>query len=279
MSDLPRRTIEDIKTRYFVEPNLHDIYVEGDFDKLVLNSWCEKNNEKSIVPYEIDSVDIPYEVLEKYGLTEGNKQRVIALAKELQELQCDNYKCLVDKDLDHWFNAVEEVPQLIWTDFSSLEMYFFSEQLIKTIVMDISNSKIKNWEVFYESFLVVLKQLYCIKLSDRYLKINVSWCDIKKSLNSVNSKLTFDYIGYINKNLISFGHKHRSDEFIEIFHEWLKKLDCDPRLCIRGHDFVELMSNAIREYRGMKNFQEANALQRILLAFIDEINHLVQQLR
>ncbi|EPC2361167.1 MULTISPECIES: DUF4435 domain-containing protein [Citrobacter freundii complex] len=279
MSDLPRRTIEDIKTRYFVEPTLRDVYVEGYFDKLALNSWCEKNSEKSFVPYEIDSVDIPCDILTKYGLTDGNKQRVIALAKELEELHCDNYKCLVDKDFDHWLDAVEDIPQLIWTDFSSLEMYFFSEQLIKRILVDISNSKISNWESFYDSFIVVLKQLYCIKLSDRVLRIDGAWCEIKKSLSSSNSVLKFDYLGYINKNLISFGEAKKIPEFIEAFEEWLVKLDCDPRLCIRGHDFVELMSSSIKEYKGMKNFQESDALQRMLLAFIDEIDHLVHQLR
>lgn len=279
MSDLPRRTIDDIKTRYFVEPTLRDIYVEGYFDRLVLNSWCENNNDKNFVPYEIDSVDIPFDILKKHGLTEGNKQRVIALAKELDELQCDSYRCLVDKDFDHWLDNIEQIPNLIWTDFCSLEMYFFSEQLIKRILIDISNSKIKDWDSFYTSFVVVLKQLYCIKLSDRILNIGGDWCDIKKSLNSSKDTLTFDYSGYIKKNLISFGKSAEFSKFIDLFDEWLIKLDCDPRLCIRGHDFVDLMSSAIKEYKGIKNFQEAEALQRMLLAFIGEIDILIHQLR
>lgn len=279
MSDLPRRTIEDIKTRYFVEPTLRDVYVEGYFDKLVLSSWCEKNAEKPFVPYEIDSIEIPFDILEKHGLTEGNKQRVIALAKELEELECDNYRCLVDKDLDHWLNTIECIPKLIWTDFSSLEMYFFSEQLIRRILVDISNTKIINWNEFYTSFTSILKQLYCIKLCDNLLNINGSWCDIKKSLKSSKSTLVFDHLGYINKNLISFGKASIYDDFINLFEEWIAKLNCDPRLCIRGHDFVELMSRSIKEYKGLNNFQEAEALQRILLAFIDEIDSLIHQLK
>lgn len=66
---------------------------------------------------------------------------------------------------------------------------------------------------------------------------------------------------------------------MDLYGEWLDKLDCDPRLCIRGHDFVELMSSAVKEYKGMKTSEEAEALQRILLAFIDEIDLLIQQLR
>ena len=51
MSDLPRRTIEELKTRYFCEPDLFDLYVEGEFDQQLITSWCKKNLEKKIVPY------------------------------------------------------------------------------------------------------------------------------------------------------------------------------------------------------------------------------------
>lgn len=279
MSDIPRRTIEDLKTRYFVEPGLCDVYVEGEFDRLVINSWCDKNNEKSIVPYSIDSVDIPFEILGKYNLTDGNKQRVIALAKELADIECESYKCLVDRDLDHWLGDLENIPQLLWTDFSSLEMYFFSERLVKTIMIDISNCKIIDWHEFYESFVILLKQLYAIRLTGKTLGIDCSWCDIKKSLSTNKSSLIFDVAGYLSKNLITGGFKEHCEDFIRVHSEWMNTLDGDPRLCIRGHDFVDLMANAIKGYKGLKNFQDAEGLQRMLLAFIDEIDVLIQSLR
>ena len=64
------------------------------------------------------------ELLGKYNLTEGQKQRVITLAKELADQGLQGYKCLVDKDLDHWLGRVEEVPNLLWTDYCSVEAYF-----------------------------------------------------------------------------------------------------------------------------------------------------------
>jgi hypothetical protein len=279
MSDIPRRTIEDLKTRYFVEPSLCDIYVEGEFDRLVINSWCDKNSEKSIVPYGIDSVDVPFEILEKYNLTDGNKQRVIALAKELADIECNSYKCLVDRDIDHWFGDLEDIPQLYWTDFSSLEMYFFSEQLVKRIMIDISNCKIIDWHEFYSSFIILLKQLYAIRLTSKTLSIDCSWCDIKKSLRLNKSSLIFDVTGYLSKNLITGGFKEYREAFSREHSNWMKAMDGDPRLCIRGHDFVDLMANAIKEYKGLKSFQDSEGLQRMLLAFIDEIDILIQSLR
>ncbi|WP_283647970.1 DUF4435 domain-containing protein [Hafnia paralvei] len=279
MGDLPRRSIEDLKTRYFVEPNLFDVYVEGAFDQLAINSWCEKNSDKSIVPYDIDSVEIPYDVLAKYNLTEGKKQRVIALAKELASIDCNSYKCVVDRDLDHWFGELDNVPQLLWTDFSSLEMYFFSEQLIKRIMVDISGCKVKNWHEFYESFIFVLKQLYSIRLTSKNLNLDCSWCDTKKSLSIEQNRLIFDITGYISKNLIAVGLKGQCETFLGEHARWMAKMDCDPRLCIRGHDFVDLMANAIKEYKGLKSFQDSEVLQRMLLAFIDEIDMLIQNLK
>ncbi|WP_272525599.1 DUF4435 domain-containing protein [Providencia sp. PROV196] len=279
MSRLPRRTLDEIKTRYFLESNLCDIYVEGEFDKKAIESWCGKNNEKKIISYTIDSVELPISILQKHGLTEGNKQRVIALAKELSISESGNYKLLVDKDLDHWFSGIDDIPNLLWTDYSSLEMYFFTEEIIRSIIVDISNCKIDDWEVFYNSFILVLKELYSIQLACRELDIKTSWCEIRKSLSIINGELKFDIQGYIIKNYNAENFGLTRENFLVAQDMWLSKLNCDNRLCIRGHDFVDLMALSVKLYKGNNKFNDSNVLQPILLAYIHEIDELAQRMR
>lgn len=279
MSNIPRRTINELKARYLFEPSLRDIYVEGIFDKQIIISWCNKNNKKNIIPYEINTVDIPSFLLDKYDLTEGNKQRVVALAKELSLIESESYYCLVDKDLDHWFGDLDNTRKLLWTEYSSLELYFFSEELIKRIIVDVSGAKIKEWKVFYSSFVLVLKKLYALRLSDRKMNLNINWIDINKSLGFNGSNVGFDYVKYAKSCLISNGLHEKIDEFMSELDSWFDKLNCDPRLCIRGHDFVDLVAISNKSYRSVKSFQNSEAIQRLFVAFIDEVDDLIQSMK
>mgnify|MGYP001373265796 CR=1 FL=1 len=80
---LPRRTINELLTRYDLEPELFDIYVEGYFDRDIIDACLYGKTDINIAIYVIDSIDVGIDVLDKYGLTSGNKQRLIALSKEL----------------------------------------------------------------------------------------------------------------------------------------------------------------------------------------------------
>lgn len=134
MSTVPRRKLSEIRTRYTLEPNLEDYYVEGSFDKEIVAAIQSRINP-GVKIYEIDTIEIPSETLQKHGLTSGNKQRVIALAKELSDLDEEvKFRCFVDKDLDEWLDRMQEAPRLKWTGPTSIELYFFCEDIIKKIV-------------------------------------------------------------------------------------------------------------------------------------------------
>ncbi len=78
MTSLPRRTLSEICTLYTLEPALNDIYVEGGYDQDLINHYFSSEGYLNKKAYSIEGVDISSEVLVKHGLTEGNKQRVIA---------------------------------------------------------------------------------------------------------------------------------------------------------------------------------------------------------
>jgi len=96
MNSSERRTIDELVTRYMLEPSLRDIYVEGDFDQDIAERCIRHTGQKDRIVYHIETVDISRELLEAEGLTNGNKQRLIALARLLAKAQTGaSLKCLV----------------------------------------------------------------------------------------------------------------------------------------------------------------------------------------
>ncbi|UAY95117.1 DUF4435 domain-containing protein [Dickeya dadantii] len=279
MSEFPRKTIEELKTRYFCEPSLRDVYVEGDFDKDIINKWCKDHGEKNIIPYVIDSVDIPLYILDKYALTSGNKQRVIALAQELKDIGSDAYTCIIDRDLDHWLKDLDVVPRLIWTQYCSIELYYFTEDVIKDIIVNISKSKIKNWDEFYSSFILTLKKIYSLRLCDAQMNLNLKWIDLSKYIIFNNSAIFLDEKGYLRMTLINNGVTAREKEFNQRVNDWFDKMNCDPRLCIRGHDFVDMMARVNKAFKGVKGYTDPQTVERLFITMVDKIDELIQSIR
>src|SRR5438128_929118 len=79
-----RRLIRDLVDRYKDNPEFRDIYVEGSQDQARVRWFLNQHNIMHVAVYEIDSVYIPMELLVKYGLDDGKKGRIVALALELE---------------------------------------------------------------------------------------------------------------------------------------------------------------------------------------------------
>lgn len=263
MDNLPRRSIDDLRLRYELEPDLKDIFVEGAFDKEILGACFKHANDISRIVYTIDSVDVPEEVLRKYGLTEGNKQRVIALAQELDDLNGLKCKFLVDKDTDHWFENLIKSQGLLWTKYCSLELYFFTEELLEKLIVNVSKCKIGEWKKFVSSFCDVLIALYAARLADRELELNLTWVEFEKSLTFKGGVLLFNFDSYISKVLNKNAKMPNLKIFMDKSKEWLSRCrDADHKMAIRGHDFVQLLAWVIKNGRGNTAWGSEEAVER-----------------
>lgn len=264
MADFPRRSIEELQARYTFEPELDDIYVEGVFDQEIFIECLKGTGRSDRVVYAIDTVDVGAEILEKYGLTSGHKQRVIALARELSILNGDfKYRCVVDRDLDQWFGRLETTPRLSWLDCCSIELYFFGS--VERVVVVAGRAKIVSFNDFHASFVSVLKKLYSYRLADAELHLNIEWMDIDRFLTVRGDVIYFDGDEYIkrlvNKNKINAVR----DKFLERIENWDATLDGDPKMFIRGHDFVELVAWSIKAFKGVKEIASASAFERFMV--------------
>ncbi len=266
MTDLPRWTISELKVRYDLEPGLDDIFVEGYFDKEVITEYIKGRFPRRVI-YEIDSVDVSRDLLTKHGFTKGNKQRVIVLARELAAMPgTSNLVLLVDRDLDHWFGALEEVGGLVWTEYSSLEMYFFSDQYLVRILLTLSKAQIVDWSAFYESFVGALRALYAIRLAERQLSLSLVWLLPDRCLEIDGSAIILRSNEYIDRILNKNKQQKSKALFMDVWNLWQTKLVGDPRGYIHGHDFIDLLAWAIRNFRGLRVFSDGEPLYRVLIA-------------
>lgn len=264
-----KRTINELLARYELEPELRDVYVEGEFDcDLFRSSLC--NSSDGTLIYNIDTVDIPTSLLADYGYTSGNKQRVLALAKELETNLSGkfNYICLTDRDLDHWFGNLENIRNHNWTKFTSLEMQFFNFEFIQHLLFNVCRTKITNYQQFYESLIDTLKKCFAFRCVLRDLSLNVATVSVDKCICTKNGVIDFKLDEFITKTLNKNGKMKHAKEVILKVDEWYKKFNVDERQCVRGHDFVELIASAVKRFGGQKEIATETAIYRIFVSSV-----------
>lgn len=266
MTEIARRTTAELRARYELEPELKDVFVEGSFDQDVLQSWLRKTNQIDRIVYCIDSIDIPSDLLLRHGLSEGNKQRVIALAKELSTFPTGGaYRCVVDRDLDQWLNTFETVTGLIYTQYCSIELYFFSSDIVYEILVTTAKAKVNSWAEYFESLTNTLRYLFACRLAAREHGWALRWVPFDRSLKREESCVTLDNKDYLNRLLMANSRKSPDQAFISSIVAWKDRLDGDPRTYIMGHDFVQCLAWSVNKFRGIREFANESALERLFV--------------
>jgi hypothetical protein len=276
--DLPRRELRELLAGYELEPSLRDVFVEGDFDRDVLARCAPdaSSGHCGFAVYSIDSVNITNAQLADCGLTNGNKQRVIALARLLAATSSGNcYRCVVDRDLDHWFGPLEEARGLRWTHCASLEVYFYSEKRIRELLEVTCKCRIGDWREFLRSFEEVLLELYALRLADRALNWTLKWITFDRCLAPNGSRIAFDCDEYSNRLLAANNRVAARAEWCTQTASWRGRIAGDPTLAIRGHDFVDLLVWVVVKFRGQRELAKRAAMERLLVLLGDRIPELL----
>lgn len=277
-----RRTLDELVTRYELEPELRDIYVEGKTDKLFFEWFLEKKLIQNFVVYEIDTVDIPAQRIFELGLIDNNRSRVIALALDMQvklQSMTPNLTCIADKDFDTLLGIEYQCDLLLFTDYSCLEMYLLNEgEIDKFLRLTLRLSEPTAKEVIPE-LTKVLEELFLIRAVNKKLDINVELldrfgdcCSQTKKKNHIEFALD-KYIGkYVNKCRTN-GIKIEKPEFTSKLEELriTAQMLLDVRDKIHGHDFTELLAWYIKPYlrNEIKNSYNSEVIAGSLLGCVD----------
>lgn len=127
-----RYSLEALLALYEYEPDLRDLYVEGATDVAFLRWFLQERGINSVGIFAVgDRVEIPRDVLEDFGLSSGEKQRVVALALCAQASLGSEQKsitCVADADTDHLIGPIPLGGEcLIITEIPALENYALEE--------------------------------------------------------------------------------------------------------------------------------------------------------
>lgn len=270
--DIPRPSIAELIAKYELEPTLRDVYVEGAFDKALLEEVCRRTSLTDIRIYEIDGVDVSAEILTSHGLTIGNRQEVLALARELAKIeQPCKYRCIVDRDFDHWLGLLETTPRLFFTEYCDVQAYFLSVDLCSRLILTIANCKHEDWSRCYESLVHFLGRIYAIRLANRRLQWDMKWIEIDRCIELVSGCIVLRESEYVERLLQKNKRKKEQSTFVEEVRTVSSRLIGDPRLFVRGHDLVEILSWLVKKLKGVKSFGTPEAIERLLVVIGGEI--------
>jgi hypothetical protein len=240
-----RRTLEEIVARYELEPDLRDVYVEGEFDAFLIRWLLDEAGISSVFVYEIATVNIPSELVSEAQAENNNRGRVIALAQKLDKAlgtQARQATLIIDRDFDSLLDRSLETDFLLVTDYSCMEMYLFNEWHIKkffTLVLQEPNIIVRDT---IRHMVSVLQDLYLVRFYNSVNSLGlesmsfIRCCELDSS-----GEIHFDreefLVRYLNKN----GAINLKEKILRETESYRARLSSDYRMNANAHDFFELM--------------------------------------
>ncbi|MBV7408167.1 hypothetical protein [Maritimibacter sp. DP1N21-5] len=217
-------------------------------------------------------------ILEKHSLTSGNRQRVIALASELNLPEDTVVRFLVDRDFEQWLPSLPQRNGLVMTKYSDTEVVFLTSNFVENIIVNAARARIESWTEYFEAMKFCLRQLFCLRLELAVRQVDFPLIDFRKCLEIVDG-IPILHVKDLVKRSLSRSHSGiQIEPFLQEVDSRIAKLSGEPHQMVsRGHDFLQLTAWCIRESRGHKSLQSEEAIARILILFAkDSADHFME---
>lgn len=254
MSDIPRRRISELVTRWILE-KIPQVVVEGPSDMRFLRLVQEEEHcltsIRSVDVLSVDLIEVPASILEQHGLnTSGARQRVIACIREVgcQAVE-DGFRGIIDADLDI-FKGIDLSSSSLWyTDYGCMDGYSWNLKTLKRLVVQMRCEKVVSSAVLLKSFfksvnrccfLLAVLRFASFKHPDWSLKIHHS----DKSLSIIGCEVRLDINKYISQCGLSKASLLEAKQVIPKCVEEFK--DFDPLLALNGHDLLWILEFCFR---------------------------------
>lgn len=277
---IPRRSLDEILVRYESHPTLKDLYVEGRQDHAIIKWFLDRNNRTDICVYDIDAVEIPKQCLRSLKLNEhSNRDKLIALSEVLStkyNKRKIKVRCMADADFDRHLHTCRSNYILEYTDYTSMEIYFFKKSFIeKFLDLVLSGFPISPCVLLAEMS-KTLPRIFLIRLANEKLKWNMTWIGntFRKYVSWDTKKLTFREDRFIRSYLMKNGKINELGCFKRIMKSLESALHKEPRHNIMGHDFTHVFFLAIKKKKTRRCFGDLATFEHSLcgcleLAFVE----------
>ena len=242
--EIERRTIDELRARYLLEPEIRDLFVEGVRDRRVYLQYLNGVGCRDVTVFPIDSIDVSRQTVESHGLGAGNRNRVIALALELDSRfspELPKVRCIVDSDFDFIMDSFSISNHLLYTDYTSVDLYtcdksfFIGGPLSDLGVNDEDVDNIFSW------LMPILKDLFVIRAANQLLGLGMSILWLTRCCTIAESRVDFDRNDFVRRCLQRSGKADEQARFESACSDLgAIQLD-DDRKVIHSDDYVELL--------------------------------------
>jgi hypothetical protein len=264
---IPKRTIDEIVTLYSFEPQLRDVYVEGTFDRDVIEEVLSFGRNQSCV-YFVDGIEVPDAILVELGFTTGNRQKVNALGLILKDAgKGENALCIIDRDLEDFLPTMKRAENVVLTDHVDMEGYFYSEDAIQRLLKVFASCKINNWDIAFRSLIETLNYLFLMRVCLSKYEMKGGWVGFDGDVTvDPGGKISLD----ANRFLIRLLNKNNLMKKKAEIEDALTALVAQHGACqfTRGHDLFALLAVFARKTRGIAAASTIESLERAAVLLV-----------
>lgn len=255
--------------KYKLEPSLRDIYVEGETDASMIRWFLKEQGNVNAVVYHVSTVDLPKEKVEGWHQENSNRGRVISLALELAAANLlPQATCIVDSDFDIVLNCRQGPKNLVFTDYSCMEMYFFNHWHFEKVFSLVFGKEITDLQAIMGSIASVLQELFLIRLANHLLNLKFGCMTMTACCQIEELEIKFDSSEYLKRYLNKNSGYSQIKSIEQKVEECRRLLRLDCREQMHGHDFLDLLSWYIRK-AGLAQRCDDVSISRTLFACLE----------
>jgi hypothetical protein len=266
-------SLEALISRFELHPDFQEVYVEGETDVGFFQWFLEVNGRADIVVYPISAISIPDSVRDLFEDCEldrgSNRTSVILLALILEReiaAAASRVTCVADADTQH-IQPIEFISSfLLFTDYTSLEMYTYRSDFITKLIRMRSSRLALSGESVMGEMTGILEELFSFRVANHQLRWGLKWIYPGKEYSFTRGALSFDASAYVKKYLNTNKKMARENEFWAVARSLMDGFGSNHKLQIRGHDYIELLTWYLkkRAYRAFQAFSEDTVRHSLL---------------
>jgi hypothetical protein len=266
-------SIEALISRFELHPEFKEIYVEGEGDLGIYRLFLEETGRDDVLVYPISAVAISDDCREEFGLghldTDSRRTEVILLAVALQReipAAANMVTCIADADTQHIRPYEYGSSFLVFTDYTSIEMYGFRADFITRFIRIGSPNINLRGEDVLTHISDVLEKLFSFRIANYTLGWGLKWISPDKECTLQRGGVTFNEVIYARKYLNTKGRSRQAAEFWEAVNELRSCFGENHRIQIRGHDFVDLLAWYLKKcsYRAFHTYSGESVRHSLL---------------